>query len=279
LTEGSEPGSGPGPWPSEEADELPTMPPNPNFGKALRWAVPEPVGSGTPVPHRPPGPPTRPAERAQPATSPQPYEDLAALEAAVLANGTPGAPKNRWLARSALVLAVLAVVAGTTVGVISLTQHSPRQAAAVFAGLLRQSDSAHKLVDEAVGAACAVVAPDQPARAADLASLAQAVALRTSVLAQLSSQQDQAAHLPDGDQLFNRLRAVSVASLAADRAYQSWLDDLQATGCYSAPTNNLDYAAAIRAATVASADVQLLETAWAGTAPKLKLPLSLAAEA
>ena len=48
------------------------------------------------------------------------------------------------------------------------------------------------------------------------------------------------------------LGQATAASLKVDEDYAAWLVDLQATGCFSAPTNDLHYVAATEAAPAAA---------------------------
>ncbi len=63
------------------------------------------------------------------------------------------------------------------------------------------------------------------------------------------------------------LNAATLAELTVDQDDQGWLQDLQATGCYSAPTNDIHYrAAGLDAPAAAGADTRLAD-AWAVADP------------
>jgi hypothetical protein len=61
------------------------------------------------------------------------------------------------------------------------------------------------------------------------------------------------------------------ASVQADAGYRAWLEDLQATGCYSAPTNDVHYRAATAASLVAGQAEEELAAGWAGIASRSHL--------
>jgi hypothetical protein len=60
--------------------------------------------------------------------------------------------------------------------------------------------------------------------------------------------------------------------LSADQGYEAWLEDLQATGCYGAPTNDIHYHAATAASMAASVAKQRVVLIWAGVASRYGLP-------
>jgi hypothetical protein len=177
----------------------------------------------------------------------------------------------------ALLVATVVVAAGV-VAAWGLTRPG-KGAADSFERLLETSATAHQLVGAAVSGACSPAAPGLGSRRVDLVKLEQAVTMRQTVLSDLARQGDVARRLPHGPLLFSELTSVSQASLQADRDYEYWLRDLEATGCYSGPTNNLDYRAAAAAATEAIAATRRLEGTWAEVAPGLHMPVGLASEA
>lgn len=288
-----------GPEPSEVAEELPTTPPAPRTGARLRWAVPDSTprpGASSPAPSLPSGappaghvttqlprvppPPSGPLPGSLPwgpAGVGPPDGDVLPTEAGVVADASQRAPRRRrWWWPALLAMVVVALAAGVVAGVRAASGPGP---AATFEGLLRTSAEAHHLVGEAVAAACAHAGPELTSRRAALGQLEEAVSLRSSVLRSLSADASLAGRLDDGRALFSELGSVTRASLEADRDYESWLSDLQATGCYGAPTNDVNYEAAASAAGRAIGATAALEATWARVAPRYKLPAGLAAQA
>lgn len=303
LPEGPEQGPQPGGEHPEAAEELPTMPPAPRRGPGLRWAVPEPESRSVPltrqVPRVPPAPGDdqtrapaprpvpgrgRPRPPLPPSTRPEPPALPAPSSASSVPwSSSPGGRAGRrasgrrrvaWALGAGVLVAALA--AGT---VIALGQAPSPRPATVFEQLLEKSAHAHRLVVAAVGDACSSSAPEQAGRRTDVAELGQAVSLRSSVLRQLSSEAMVARRLPSGPLLFSELGTVTRDSLQADRSYLAWLGDLQATGCYGGPTNDINYRAAAQAATQADEATRQLEATWANVAPQLKMAPGLAAQA
>jgi hypothetical protein len=175
-------------------------------------------------------------------------------------------------------VSAVVVLAGGAVAIWGLTRPGNGPAAS-FEHLLQKSATAHQLVGEAVSGACASAAPGAGSRQAGMVKLRQAVVLRQSVLADLADLGGVAGRLPSGRLLFRELGALSRSALEADRDYESWLQDLEATGCYSGPTNNLDWNAAQAAAGRADRATRRLATTWAEVAPDLHMPAGLATQA
>jgi hypothetical protein len=91
--------------------------------------------------------------------------------------------------------------------------------------------------------------------------------MQLSVLADLGTYGARLAPMRDSALLERDLGDVAHAWALADQSYGSWLADLQATGCYGAPTNDAHYVAAGReSAAAAPAKAQLAAT-WARVAP------------
>ncbi|HXW81815.1 MAG TPA: hypothetical protein VEJ84_20085, partial [Acidimicrobiales bacterium] len=56
---------------------------------------------------------------------------------------------------------------------------------------------------------------------------------------------------------------AATASLQAEQGYTAWVDDLQATGCYCAPTNDVHYLGAQAAQAMAASAQGQLAAMWA----------------
>ena len=91
---------------------------------------------------------------------------------------------------------------------------------------------------------CQEATPGGTVRSALLGDLIRAIALRQAVLRTLEADRLQLLAMPEGALLATDLGAATTAELEMDQDYQGWLQDLQATGCYSAPTNDVHYRAA-----------------------------------
>lgn len=285
MPEGPQRPEGPEGRPAPEAgEELPTMPPASRPGPRLRWAVRE---EGGPVQ----GPVTRQVPRVRLAPQgPRPTTAPMAQPVSGAPTG-PGGPTSRLpaypppgrrrAARKGLVLGAAALLLGGLAAgvVIAVTASSGPRPAVQFELMLKKSASAHHLVELAVGGACKVAAPQQPSRRSALADLRTAVGLRDQVLASLARERQLAPRVPQGPQLFAELGDVSRYSVAADRDYEHWVEDLQAIGCYSAPTNDLNYQAAVQAAGLAIDATHRLEATWDLVARRLRMPVGLASQA
>jgi hypothetical protein len=155
----------------------------------------------------------------------------------------------------------------TTPGASS-SKPSPEE---LFESLLGTSATAHSLVQAAVDGACRTATPQSEARARLLAQIGQADALHVQLLQ--GAREDQAAlsTMPSGRALSADLVQATDASVQADAGYRAWLEDLQATGCYSAPTNDVHYRAATAASLVAGQAEEELAAGWAGIASRSHL--------
>ena len=178
MSDGSGPQLPPGAGPPEEVEELPTIPPAPRGGPALRWAVPEPLrGWESP---RPPDPPTRQVPGlAWTTSSPEPVHEEAYEEAHE--ERRPDGAARRRVGRVLVAAVVVAALAGGAAVVVAHVD-KPRPAL-VFEQLLEDSARAHGLVEAAVNDACRVTAPGQAPRTTSVADLEEAVSIRSSVLA------------------------------------------------------------------------------------------------
>jgi hypothetical protein len=125
---------------------------------------------------------------------------------------------------------------------------SPRQ---LFNSLLGANATAHALVNDAIDGACRTPAPQSQARAGLIAEVGHAGAIYRHVLASLEADGALLSKIPEGAGLSADLARATGASARAAAAYGDWLEDLQATGCYSAPTNDFHYREAT-AATVSA---------------------------
>jgi hypothetical protein len=138
---------------------------------------------------------------------------------------------------------------------------------ALFEQLVATSATAQQLTATAVARSCTDAAPGAAMRGALLVDLDRAIGLRQSVLRSLEADRAELLGMPDGALLVSDLSAATLAELTVDQDDQGWLQDLQATGCYSAPTNDIHYrAAGLDAPAAAGADTRLAH-AWAVADP------------
>ncbi len=142
---------------------------------------------------------------------------------------------------------------------------------ALFESLLATSATAHQLAQTAVDGPCRTAAPQSAARAGLLAQIAEADTLHRYVLQGVQADQAALARMPAGRALAVDLQRATDASVRADAAYRAWLEDLQATGCYSAPANDLHYRAATAASVAAGRAKEQLALRWAGIASRFHL--------
>jgi hypothetical protein len=141
----------------------------------------------------------------------------------------------------------------------------------LFGSLLGTSATAHKLVQTAVDGPCGTATPQSQARAGLVAQIGRADALHRYVLAGMQADQAALLKMPAGRALSIDLVRATDASIQADTAYAAWLDDLQVTGCYSAPTNDIHYRAATEASLAAGRAKAQLAAGWAGIASRFHL--------
>jgi hypothetical protein len=138
---------------------------------------------------------------------------------------------------------------------------------ALFEQLMASNSNAEELVATAVARSCAQAAPGIPLRSGLLGDLSRAISLRQSVLRALAADRVQLLAMADGAQRVSDLSAATTANLTLDQDYQAWLQDLQATGCYSAPTNDIHYrTAGLDSSAAAGADERLAQ-AWTVSGP------------
>jgi hypothetical protein len=173
------------------------------------------------------------------------------------------------------VLVAVVVVAGAAVAVavwratdrasdgtpapVSLAKAAP---ATAFSDLLAQSGAARQLLVTATSRACAVAYPDAAPRQGLIAQLDRAGGVQAQILSELRVYAAKLARLPDAPELVAALASATVAAMAADHAYAAWLQDLQATGCYSAPTNDWHYLTASHDSSAAAVEQGRLGELW-----------------
>jgi hypothetical protein len=92
-----------------------------------------------------------------------------------------------------------------------------------------------------------------------------------SVLALLGADRVALATMPKGRPLMGDLSEVVQLSEDADTAYAGWLRDLEATGCYSAPRNDLHYEEAEKLADASQSMARVLASTWGGLALQYRL--------
>lgn len=280
------------------------MPPAPRpKPAALRWATQEHLvshrpgaraaggqtRSDTPRPalRRPAPPdPTQPLTRADDAVAPASRPSRASSPSSPsVPDRTSGtlrptpavlapAPRSRpgrvlfWLLA---VVAVLALVTAGLVlaGVTNVPRTTARLSAAevTFKGLMARDETAQKLAEGAVAHPCRPASPASAARAASLGHLGRAVSLRQSVLRGIGADKGQLLGMPDGGRLVADLTKAARTGLAVDQDDQGWLRDLQATGCYSAPTNDIHFRAAALAGPAATRAAERVAADWAKAVP------------
>jgi hypothetical protein len=249
-------------------EDLPTIPPPPRASVAgLRWATEDPVflrhrparpteagirrrvvGPGdVPPPHWPVGRPS--------ADDPAPHGPGPAVPAD-LPTPARGGRRVRVLVLTTVLLAAAAAVGAGTWWAVRPGGGSGAEVRDL-GGLLDHSAQARQQVLVAITAACRPTGADSTARSALMSELRSAVAERQSVLAQLG-------RLRGGDisSLAPDLSRATTDSIAADQDYLTWLDDLQSTGCYSNPDNDLAYQEALSEDATASREKALFLQGW-----------------
>ncbi len=189
------------------------------------------------------------------------------------------ARRARRRGRTVLLLAVLALVIAVAVGALMLGSRSPRRTAArtptpeaTFETLLVKSAQAHQLLAAAVSGACKPTPPATTARQGLIAEVGRAVEMRRSVLDGIATSRPRLLAINGGPSLVSDLDHATSASLSADQGYEAWLEDLQATGCYGAPTNDIHYRDATEASAAASVAKEGVVRMWAGVASRYGLP-------
>ena len=184
---------------------------------------------------------------------------------------SPRQRPHRWL----LALAVALIAAGAAV-FVALGTSAERSAGALapaktFESLLRQLAGADARASKAANAACLGRAPGSAERQRALASLRGSEAAGREVLSVLSAERARLLAWPPGRALYGDLAGVTRLFLAKGADLEAWVSGLQATGCYSAPTNNLFHVRAVQVASAQRAAARLLLVAWAGPARRYHL--------
>jgi hypothetical protein len=270
MPEGHQPAAQVGPTTSPSGSVLPLA-----RSVYLPASTPHPTGPAVRASLKSPSPdvPTQPVPVARPQVMRAQTGPVAALPAAPVTAPGPTPHRRRtvfWL----LVIAVI-VVASVSAAVVvgGRTTKEPRRSSrissgeAVFERLLATSTSAGHLTDTAVAQSCQEVTPGGTVRSALLGDLSRAIALRQAVLRTLEADRLQLLAMPEGALLATDLGASTTAELRMDQDYQGWLQDLQATGCYSAPTNDVHYRAAALGSPGAAGADERLAAAWAQLGP------------
>lgn len=264
--------------PEEVTEDLPTLPPasrGSNIG--LRWAtfpLERPSSQVVPDDQYTPGPPTALLPVALDALQAAPEGDEAG-------DRDEAGPRPRRRRRVMLLLLTVVALVAAAVVVLVLgagTTRAPRQKSvrslaprAAFELFLSDSAQAHQLLTAALSSACQPAAPASTARQALIAEVNRAVDLRRSVLSGIAADRRRLLAMDGGQSLVPDLSAATEMSLSADEGYEGWLEDLQATGCYGAPTNDLHYRAASESSLAATAAKHRLVGAWAGVASRYGL--------
>ncbi len=273
------PGGARGRLDEEFPEDLPTLPPAPGRREAaLRWALPEEPPAPIPGANRPQrsGPPTwpgrdQPPPRARGSTRPGRMDRPGATLRPTAAITVPEHPSRRrsrifWLlAVVLLVVASAAVAVALSRGTTGGGEHRSRLSAGevLFERLMATGSTAQQLTATAVARSCAEAPPGARGRTALLGDLSRAIGLGQSVLQLLNADKAELLGIPGGSLLTSDLSQATTAELTVEQDYQGWLQDLQATGCYSAPTNDIHYRAAGLEAPVAAAADQRLAAEWA----------------
>ena len=221
--------------------------------------------------------PTVPVPVVDPGTSNRPLDDSDGAAGAAAAGTTARPPPRRRWRRAAMALLVVVVLGGAALVVVlgggrqhprapapalsasALDKLSP---AAAFQFLVTTSTRANRLAASAAAEACATRPPGSAARQSLLGQLSRAAGMETAIPALLLADQRRLSSLPQAKSLLALLGQVSRASAQVDRSYRAWLQDLQATGCYSAPTNDVHYLEAERDSATAAAAGRRLSAAW-----------------
>jgi len=265
--------------------------------RSPHWSPPATTGRQGPKPAEA----ARPGRRSVEPASEPPNQggrepgDEPTREIAVLDSPPPAPrqhPRRRLVRTWAVVLAVAVLAVGgvaLTVGLTASPSKTPpgtpvtgtspgSSPGAIFGSLLARSATGHQLAEAAVARACQTALPGSASREALLGDLSRAEGMQLSVLAGLGMDRSRLVPMPYAGALEADLGAFARASVAADKGYGAWLADLQATGCYSAPTNDMHYVAAGKESLVAGVAKLALVSTWARVAPRYDLS-SITAEA
>ncbi len=195
-----------------------------------------------------------PSSVVEPATEPLP----------TVAEGLPlPGHRRRYVVAALAAGLVAALVAAGLVLVFRQRATGHRREAPVpvaFSQLLSSLSGADLLVRQAVDGACQETGPGARKSAAN--QLERAETRDRTVLSTLDAGKARLASWPVASALLGRVAQVAEDSLAAEGDYASWLADLEATGCYSAPRNNLYYRRALGAVSAQALATSELLSAW-----------------
>lgn len=249
---------------------------------------------------RPPaqGRPARPAgdeaaRRGVVTTSPvegltwSPTEPVTLVQDEPAPDEASGAPARARPGRGVWVLALIVLVLVVTTVAVVVRVSSLRAGRTVstttppaggapqvfFEGLLASTAGAQRRAATALSTACRVAAPGVGPRQSGATQLSNAEATDRSVLVSLGARRGFLAALPGGAALAADLGQLAGESAQADADYRAWLLDLEATGCYGAPTNDIHYLEASQASLAASAAQRHLADGWAPLARRAGLPV------
>ena len=278
-----------------EPDELPTMPPPPRAAPSgLRWAGSSPAGyrPASPPAERPPSEPEPPGEGADLTVrlaSPVPAPQAPAPQGSSVTEQLPalaGGPKaesrsrRRWWYVVAAVAVLAALAAALAIALPRLDRSGAGKVSppSDLSSMLSSLSSADRLTRQAVNIACA--GPASPGlRQPAVSDLDQAEASDRAVLSSLEAGRARLSTWPAATPLLGPIARVARASLAVEGDYQAWVSDLEATGCFSAPRNDLNYERAQLATSSQSSATGQLARLWSpvarryGLRPNAVLPL------
>ena len=267
-------------WASLRATgRLPVVPPAPGTPERPSAAEPParsgPDGSpaGLRQPVGGPVPPPPPAVAAPGALSPTVRLPVAVPTSSVgpgtevlapLAAGRPPAGRRRQHLVAALVAGLaVALAAGGLALALSKGGHPQRREPtdpAAISQLVTSLSGADLLARQAVSDACVEAGPGPRPRA--VSRLEQAEARDRAVLATVDAGKARLTSWPVASGLLGPVAQVAEDSLVAEGDYASWLAGLEATGCYSAPRNNLYFERALVAVTAQVLATRKLLSAW-----------------
>ncbi|HMK97817.1 MAG TPA: hypothetical protein VK425_09750, partial [Acidimicrobiales bacterium] len=125
----------------------------------------------------------------------------------------------------------------------ALERMAPPEAARA---LVSATNSAQAEVQTEVAQGCRSQPPASPSRQALVVGVGEALSTERAVFSLVRADAAPLSSLPQGPFFVSLMERLSSQAAAAAGSYRAWLADLQATGCYSAPTNNLDYLVAER---------------------------------
>jgi hypothetical protein len=188
---------------------------------------------------------------------------------------TRGAPppsrRWRWLLALAAVLVVAGAAVFVAVGAVGKGSSGAPAAARKFESLLGQLSSSDALASRAASTACLRRPPGSGVRERALSTLRSSELAAQGVLALLSSERAALVEWPPGRVIYGDLASLTRLVLDKGADLEAWLSGLQATGCYSAPANNLFYTRALQAASAERVAARQLLVDWAPSARRYHL--------